>query len=427
MNLLNILNKGKQQITIFGTLPIAEDLVDHAKDITKLIIKRQNLRFTILYESDTDLFNKALIFNSDIEKKKTPYRILQSRLDRIRSLENHLYYSHEQEDKQAFKKNEKYNLYQINLPLPFYAILVDNALYLCHQLVRIPTISDYEKISPKKALFKHVKDLIEHYSNIEGAGIYLSKPDTPKDKMLVMYDRSDIPRGIYPRDSFYNTDFQRYSTWLLIFNRKGELLIHKRSDKAQDNGSLWDKSAGGHVDISDKSSAETAEKELIEELFLVKAEYTKHTKSDTSNLINLGEWNTDKRNKDECLKQVNSFGKDEFGYFFLKNPVKRTSKRRFIDEITLKPYFKETKFISDIFLFIAPEGEISNKDQLKSLSKYAAKGHDLVTIQELANRINKSKNENTAQDLYTDDLIFIVEEYEDLLIEFSDAVRFNFK
>ena len=80
--------------------------------------------------------------------------------------------------------------------------------------------------------------LLMAYENDKGPGVYNS---LPTDEMLVMYDRENVPRGIFPRKAFYNTDFQRYSVWLLVFTRDGRILLHKRAPDAKDNRGMWDK------------------------------------------------------------------------------------------------------------------------------------------------------------------------------------------
>ncbi|KKU19058.1 MAG: hypothetical protein A2119_01235 [Candidatus Colwellbacteria bacterium GWA2_46_10] len=52
---------------------------------------------------------------------------------------------------------------------------------------------------------------------------------------------------------------------LFVFNSKGELLIHKRSDKLKNLPGRWDQSASGHVDEGEDYLA-AAERELEEEM-----------------------------------------------------------------------------------------------------------------------------------------------------------------
>ncbi len=429
MSLLNLLADAKSEIILFGVLPLADDLLEDADGIGKLLDEAPGLKLTILYESETDLFNKSLILNSEAVSNPISFIELKNKVNRVKTIEKYLYqYSKGSKKKQEeFKaKDSPHRVFQINLQHPFYAIIVDKKVYCCLQFIGLSRLEDFKVVELADPMHQRIRELISFYIDPRRGGIYLSMPDTPPDRMLVMYDKDDTPRGIYPRAAFYNTDFQRYSVWLLIFNRKGELLLHQRSEKASDNANLWDKSAGGHVDIKDRSSAHTAEKELIEELFMTKAEYTKHVGVDTSKMVNLGEWSPEKRNNDFALNVFDYFDDDDFGYFYIKEPCRRTSKRRFIDSETGSPYLKETKFISDIFLFISPATELQSKDDLKDLSSYAGKDHKLVSVQELKAWISDTKRNNKADSLFTDDLLFIMESYEDQLIQFSDFVSTHF-
>ena len=426
MNLFDILKSAKEQIIFFGVLPIAQDLLNITSELQTLLDKKPDLKLTILYESETDLFNKSLILNSSSVKNRITFRELKNKIERIKDFQKYLFKYDANKQKWFTSSECPHKLYQVNLQHTFYAIIIDSQLYYCPQFLELPKFDNYIKISENNNLYQEIKDLLSFYINGDKGGIYLSEPHARKDKMLVMYDKGDTPRGIYPRPAFYNTDFQRYSVWLLIFNRKGELLLHKRSENAKDNANLWDKSAGGHVDITDKSSAKTAEKELIEELYMSKAEYTKHVDVQTDNMINLGEWKPKKRGNELALEVFKSFGEDDFGYFFIKDQVKRTSRRRFYDEEKQENYYKETKFMSDVFLFIAPDGELEDEDSLDSLSSFAGIGHRLITIQKLKNEISIAKQNRTADDDFTDDLLYIVEHFEDLLLQFSEYIRFVF-
>ena len=140
----------------------------------------------------------------------------------------------------------------------------------------------------KQNLKKELISFIEYVTNETSGGVYLSNQN---DEMIEIYDRENIPRGIFPRKAFYRTDFQRRSVWILIFNRSGKLLIHKRNTEegsVKDNAGLWDKSAGGHVNVNDMSSADTAEKELIEEMYLPDAEHSTYERPERKHLVNLG-------------------------------------------------------------------------------------------------------------------------------------------
>ena len=272
--------------------------------------------------------------------------------------------------------------------------------------------------------YRAVNDYIEFYINEQKGGIYQSELS---DEMLVMYDKEKIPRGIFPRKAFYNPDFQRYSVWLFIFNRRGELLLHQRSMKAKDNCGLWDKSVGGHVDIADTSTAMTAERELIEELFLP-AKFTQYMKENPQDIINMGAWKPDKRGYERALSDIHDFGPCDWAYFHVEKLISRTSKRRYhlCDDSNARPVIKETKFISDVFLFIAPLGILDDDKDVKKLSKEVGLNHTLKTIPEIARWIEDEKAKDNENEVFTDDLLYTMDYMRDMLEEFSEMVKVTF-
>lgn len=102
--------------------------------------------------------------------------------------------------------------------------------------------------------------------------------------------------GQMPRDSFYGSDNYKLVMWALIFDRKGQILIHKRSQNAKDNQGMWDKSVGGHIAIKDRDIITGASREIAEELYTVEEREQGHTKKsgwfsiNEDKIIYLGKW-----------------------------------------------------------------------------------------------------------------------------------------
>ncbi len=295
-------------------------------------------------------------------------------------------------------------------------------MYICPSLNEIPSEKIYRQIQNNDIWYPLVNDYIEFYLDKQKGGIYQSEPS---DEMIVMYDREKIPRGIFPRKSFYNPSFQRYSVWLFIFNRKGELLLHQRSMKTKDNQGLWDKSAGGHVDLSDVSTAVTAERELIEELFLPNAEFTPYMMENPRDIINLGVWKPEKRGYEQALRDILDFGPNDWSYFFIQDPVSRTSRRRYhMSEDSIE--IKETKFISDSFLFIAPPAILADEKAVEHLSKAMGLNHILKTIPEIIEWIEDEKSRSNETEVFTDDLLYIMDYMREILEDFSEKIKVVF-
>lgn len=427
MDLLSLLKNAKRKIVIIGVLPVEEFLVKHHKLLYEKLKTTPELKITILHESENLLFSRSLFLETRDANPRLSFQELKDKISRIQRLgKSYMFKDNEEEYKNFIEENNSLNIKSLNLWQTVQIIQVDEDIYSCPIMLNVSKIKNYELIENETSK-KEQEDYIQYL--IEGKGsLYQSSID---EEHIEMYDRNDIPRGIFPRRAFYNTDFQRHSVWVLIFNRNGELLIHQRSKnpkKVKDNGGLWDKSAGGHVDVADRSSFETAERELIEELYLTDAEYTKYVTSDTQDFINLGEWLPDKREKEQVFNLFKRLNKNDYGYFFLRPAVKRTSKRTFItwDDTGLAKNLnqKETKFISDIYLFVAPEGVLMDIESVEKLDSVAAEKRKMISVRDLIDDIQDVKsNYQELVTTYTDDLIFIADDYKETLLSFSDYIK----
>jgi len=424
MNIVELMQNTANELTIIGTIPLSEKLASCSEEIYRALVQKQNLCVNIFYESDNDLFYQSLSTDTIIAKKRLSFSRLKDLCKRMSRLpEFVMKHAHTSEEKELLAK--RLQVKQVNLHVLLNVIKADKELYICPVFNEVPSEQVYRRLEENDMWYPLVNEYIDFYLDEQKGGIYQSEPS---DEMLVMYDKEKIPRGIFPRKAFYNPDFQRYSVWLFIFNRKGEMLLHQRSIKAKDNRGLWDKSAGGHVDIADTSTAMTAERELIEELFLPSAEFTKYMKENPHDIINMGVWKPDKRGYERALSDIHNFGPDDWAYFYIPEPVSRTSRRRYhlSDDLDAKSVIKETKFISDMFLFVAPERILSNDEMVKKLSKEVGLNHTLKTIPEIFQWIEDKKSKGNEMEVFTDDLLYIMDYLRDTLEEFSELVKITF-
>lgn len=424
MNIVELIQNTVSELVIIGTIPLSEKLADSSREIYQALKQKEKLHVNIFYESDNDLFYQSLLTDTRVAERRVSFvklRDLRNRVSRLQ--ESVMKYATVPEEKGFLAK--RFQIKQVNLRLLLNVVRAGKELYICPVFGEIPLEQMYHHIESSDIWYSLVNDYIDSYADEKKGGIYQSEPS---DEMLVMYDKYKIPRGIFPRKAFYNPDFQRYSVWLFIFNRKGELLLHQRSMKAKDNRGLWDKSAGGHVDIVDTSTAVTAERELIEELFLPSAEFTKYMRENPRDIINMGIWRPDKRGYEQALSDIHDFGPDDWAYFYLQEPVSRTSKRRYhlSDDPDAKIVIKETKFISDVFLFIAPAGLLDDDEATKKLSKEVGVNHTLKTIPEIVQWIEDEKSRVNETAVFTDDLLYIMDYMRDTLEEFSEMVKVTF-
>lgn len=464
----------KKNLVIVGVNPIIEEITANPELFYDMLVCSQNdippqLKITIVYESDDENFNQSLFYDKEKSKKKIEFERLQHLKKRLIGGEG--------KNKKAtgfieavlncFPKTgnnkdkiedviSRLKLFENNRGHKANLILIDDVMWYSITTLDIPTLNMYKKITKESesALYNQFLDYIENLLNInkttgeiEG-NIFLSKAG---EELLQLYDNDSYPRGIAPRKAFYSTDFQRYSIWAFIFNRKGELLLHKRSDFTADNRSLWDKSSGGHVDFTDRSTMITAKRELIEEMFLPEAEYSKHMTASLREIIDFGEWNLNKREERHFIDSFNGLGEADWiafratDYNEKRELVPMTIRRKSPRKMHVKDRnengkviklpngkYKEhvetwyTRFISDVFMFIAPEGYLDNEQQMNKLLNAAeisgaASAHKLIKIDDLIIDVEVNPN------YYTDDVVYMCSEKKRILMEFSEAVKFIFK
>ncbi len=433
------LKEAKREIIIVGVLPVEEFFIRNRLLFADKIRKNNNFKITVFHESESVLFNRSLALDTRYNKSnRISFKELKNKITRMQRFGSSFMFRGENNEYKDFcEDRSQYEVKQLNLWYPSNIIVIDDEYYLSHVLLNISKFDDYRKIE-EKDLEDCIKSYIDYIRDKKAGGLYNSKPD---DEMIEMYDRDDIPRGIFPRKSFYNTNSQRYSVWLFVFNRNGQLLLQKRStnpNKVKDNGGLWDKSAGGHVDIEDRSSANTAVRELVEEMYMHDAEYSSYIMEKTNNFINLGEFYEAKREEEQVLNIFKRLSDVDYGYFFLKDSSKRTSKRVFVDwkdhSLTSKEIInehdnvngidvKETKFISDIYLFVSPLNELNNEADLIKMNSTAVCNRRLIEVQDLIDEIEDAKENQTAIINYTDDLLYIVDDLKEVLLGFSDYIK----
>ncbi len=85
------------------------------------------------------------------------------------------------------------------------------------------------------------------------------------EELLDVVDKNDQVVGVMMRGEIHAQGLMHRSVHILIFNRRGELFIQKRSMSKDNEPGLWDSSAAGHVD-SGEDYYSCAIRELGEEL-----------------------------------------------------------------------------------------------------------------------------------------------------------------
>jgi isopentenyl-diphosphate delta-isomerase len=93
----------------------------------------------------------------------------------------------------------------------------------------------------------------------------ISLANSTEDELLIEVDDADNEVGrILKRDAHMTPDRSHRSMMILVFNTKGELILHQRSKNKSHSPLAWD-FFGGHQQVG-FSQEETAKAELYEEL-----------------------------------------------------------------------------------------------------------------------------------------------------------------
>jgi len=439
MTLIDYLRPARSQVVLVGTTTIGASLDGCAEQFADLLILNDELTITLLHESDSEIFSQSLCLDTPHSSPRISYANLglyRDRLSGARQAGGGLI----AEVREWLRLNKvpidiahRLRVRQVNLRMPFNAIVVDERVWICFVTDRLPALSDYTEQQPDSMFYKQVVQYITFLSNGHGERFN----SEPHEELIQLYDKQGFPRGIYPRAAFYDTKFQRYSVWGFVFNRRGQLLLHQRSSSTKDNRLLWDKSVGGHVDLRDYSTSITARRELVEELFLPEAEMTRYMRADLGDIIDFGEWNLKKRPERHFTAAF--AGLDSSDWILFRAPdddgnpltVVRSSPRR-INTDQDKISVRQTIFRSDVFFFIAPQDLLDTDEQMKnvvSLAEYkgAAQDHKLISVSELREWIESRESAGDADSTFTNDLIFIAQEYMPLLERFEAFINFTFK
>ena len=94
-------------------------------------------------------------------------------------------------------------------------------------------------------------------------------------ELIAWVDEFDRPLGALPRSTLRERGLVSRGTFILLFNSAGELCVHRRTLSKAIYPGYWDVAAGGMVQ-ADETYAESAARELEEELGVSGVELTAH-------------------------------------------------------------------------------------------------------------------------------------------------------
>ena len=329
------------------------------------------------------------------EKKMSVLKGSEKRL-----LEIELFEEEPQKKQRLFIKNTF-------LPIPVPMIEIDGNLFVTQALTAFKGIKKFqyvgnmhdEKILAEKSVDKYEnsywfeefkKYYVEYFekSNLQKYSTEETKKGDRKE-IIDMFNENRVRIGAGPRDAFLdNPSIVKTVVWALIFDRNGNLLIHRRADNAKDNQGLWDKSVGGHVRTKDIDTIEAIKREITEELYTIENEGQGGHDNiplfhvNLEKIIYLGEWKPER----VPLKSL-KLKDNEYYCFMLNYPdiMEKNFRKILRKTVRILPDGTKVEAKSFVDAFLCIVANDFNLENLKN-SKYA-----MITPEQLKNCLD-SKN-----------------------------------
>jgi isopentenyldiphosphate isomerase len=406
--LFNDIKKSKLVVIIGVAILGDSKLKNKMKECFYDEVANGNKKAIVLMESDNQLFQMSLL--TDIAQySRISFEEFKIRRD----------YLYKELTKLKITKSLLMSLFT-----PSFMIKTDDNIW--HMPVTSFDADNYEKIRKNSNEYNIINSFINFLTTEQQGLKYSCKPD---EEMLELFDQNKVPRGIFPRNSFYNTDHYQYVIWGLIFNREGKLLIHKRSANAKDNQDMWDKSIGGHIDFKkERSSSDAAVRELIEELYTVeKDEQTGHAFSmlseDAEKVYYLGDWRIEDFGSEylehiKLLEEPKEKGEEPWVFYKLPEAITHNTPR-------LLPNNKGEKWlrvIVDSYVFISNTSGVTEH----SIKKMKNSEYLLVEPNELKSWMDTGKGKDGKAFAVTPDLKFIMTgKMRDIIEKVSLAIKYS--
>jgi hypothetical protein len=422
MHLINVteisklLRNAKERVDIIGVVPLDIDYEELAKVWAKTMNENRKFQIRLLCEAENFLFAKS--FTTDIDKAK-----IRRSFDELKFIRDQCFELQEFLAEQGFfedqkKENRQIDIEVMHLPLPLSVVRIDSKLFTAIWVHEIPDF--YEEVTESHPWMDTIDSYLKVYFNKQTGRRFAAPHGT---EVLELFDHKRIPRGIYPRSSFYDTDYSQLVVWALVFDRKGRLLIHRRSKNAKDNRDMWDKSVGGHIDFSlDVDSSRAVLREVIEELFTdeLKKQDIKAWDVVDESMLYLGEWRPLQR-KRFPFREIAHLGND-WAFFRVKESQRLYSPRTMPDG-----RIRRLRVIADVFLFVA--GPMLTD---KSLGDLENSEYKLISLKDLKTVMDRSLREESVKDFdkyldipkFSPDLTNIMTgELRGILEEFSQFIQ----
>lgn len=405
----NVVSEAKERVLVVGTVPFD---IEWERVFRVWAKSRSNPSMRVRAESDNCLFAKAFATDSASAARRVTQRQLSVIRDRaVKDLPGLYADEHHGDTLDA-------DLQVVHLEVPLSIVDADGRRFTHLSLPGLET--DIKEITPEDDAWQQTEQLLEFVFADTGGGKFSAEPEA---EALEIFDHDGKPRGVFPRASFYDTDYTQLVVWALILDRNGRLLIHRRADNAKDNRGMWDKSVGGHVDPEEETSR-TVVREVIEELFVdeMKEEglgfQPFQVKPD--DVVYMGEWRPDIRGR-HLFKEARQYG-SRWYYVKIPEPQLLYSPRTLPDGTV-----RGLRVRADVFLFVAsPILDDSLLDTLKNSVYKLIDANELKSAMDIAQAggaVSSFDHTHTVPRFSPDLVNIMTGKLRDELQEFAELVR----
>lgn len=416
LELINKIKSARHNIIICGAAPFASDHKIWNELTAEAFCNYDGIKITIIAESDNQLFDFSM--RSDSSYAEPANRVSFSALKFRREL-------FEGESKKHNSEKNNWEFLTSTIFISNYLIKIDDELWYLPFSDSNSTLHSYKQLDSHTPLYRQYSQYLNGMIDKEKDGRFLAKKG---QELLELFDQDRIPRGIFPRSCFYDTDHYQFVVWCFVFNRAGEVLIHQRSITAKDNRGAWDKSVGGHVDFSlERSSNHTSVRELIEELF------TDEAVDGSGSLLEpmvdkplfLGDWRPESVGPDYLshigvLERDSPEGLEPWVYYKVPGSTEHNSPRLLPDKTERK-----LRVIADTYIFIT-DTSVTPKSLKGDDSKFKNSRFELVKLEQLKSWIDGGAMPNGESFEVTPDLSYVMTgKMRNILEEVSQLVQYS--
>jgi tetratricopeptide (TPR) repeat protein len=337
-----VLALARRRVRVLGVVALDANWEALAVEWATKLQNEPDFQVVVLCESDNMLFSKSLTYDMDSVPDRRSFRVLKFARDRaIMDLPDRLREMGVPESVIA----AQVRIEIAHLSIPVSVVQVDERVYANLWLHRVE--DHFEQITEKHPWAAMLAEYVANYFEQDRGRKYACASDA---KLLQLFDHERIPRGVYPRDSFYDTDHAQLAVWAFVFDRQGRLLIHRRSPSARDNRGMWDKSVGGQVNITEIDTSRAVCREVMDKLFVEEAETGYPTYARWAvpgeDLVYMGVWRLDQRRRNP-FREIRGFDR-EWAFFRLADSLSLDSPRLLSDGTQHR-----VRVIADVFLFVA--------------------------------------------------------------------------